>query len=540
MKTASLLGSSRLLLASAVIAAMGGFLFGFDTVVISGAEQKIQSLWQLSDKAHGLAMSAALWGTVLGALLGGWPTDRFGRKPTLFVVGLMYLVSAIWSGLATGVTSFFMARFLGGLGVGISTIAAPLYITEIAPAKLRGRLTGLFQFNIVFGILVAFISNWLLRGTSDADWRWMLGVESLPAIVYTVLCLVMPESPRWLINLRGNRQAGVEVLSQLNPDMGTAELDELADAISHRIEEDEGHSRTAFWSARLRKPILIAFLVAMFNQLSGINAILYFAPRILGMTGLGADAAFIQTIGIGLVNLVFTMLGLWLIDRLGRRTLLFIGSIGYIVSLGAIAYLFIANEAPFRVAANAIAAREAFEQLSTEAISGMPEAKKDSLELNAEAALNTLNASVKESAFKGDKTELSSTSTVEQVRSRADQLMAQSAEQTGLSGRFVLLGIFVFIAAHAVGQGAVIWVLISEVFPNEFRAAGQSLGSATHWVFAALLTLVFPSLVTLFSPGYVFSFFCFMMVLQLVWVVTMVPETKGVPLEELQHQLGIE
>lgn len=247
------MNASKTLLASVAIAAMGGFLFGFDTVVISGAEQKIQSLWQLSDTMHGLAMSAALWGTVLGSLFGGWPTDRYGRKPTLLVIGLLYLVSAVWSGLATDFYSFFLARFLGGLGVGMSTVAAPMYITEIAPAELRGRLTGMFQFNIVFGIVVAFLSNWLLRGTSDVDWRWMLGVEAFPAIFYTLLCFIIPESPRWLINVRGDRDSGLQVLQKLNPTVDTPRLEALADSIAHRMEKGTDRKQTSFWSARLRK-----------------------------------------------------------------------------------------------------------------------------------------------------------------------------------------------------------------------------------------------------------------------------------------------
>lgn len=533
------MNASKTLLASVAIAAMGGFLFGFDTVVISGAEQKIQSLWQLSDTMHGLAMSAALWGTVLGALFGGWPTDRYGRKPTLLVIGLMYLVSAVCSGLATDFYSFFLARLLGGLGVGMSTVAAPMYITEIAPAELRGRLTGMFQFNIVFGIVVAFLSNWLLRGTSDVDWRWMLGVEAFPSLFYTLLCLIIPESPRWLINVRGDRDSGLQVLQKLNPTVDTTRLEALADSIAHRMEEGTDHKQTSFWSARLRKPILLAFLVAMFNQLSGINAILYFAPRILGMTGLQADAAFIQSIGIGLINLVFTMMGLWLIDRLGRRTLLYIGSVGYIVSLGTIAFLFIQNDAAYRVSSSAIAVREAFDQLSTATASSVPDEKRQSLQQKATGAIEALNATLSQAEFPGDKTAIPADSTSEQVQTRTEELMAQAADQAGSSGRLVLFGIFLFIAAHAVGQGTVIWVLISEVFPNEFRAAGQTLGSATHWIFAAALTLVFPLLVNQFSPGYVFGFFCFMMVLQLIWVATMVPETKGVPLEELQEQLGL-
>jgi sugar porter (SP) family MFS transporter len=432
----------------AVIAALGGFLFGFDTVVISGAEKTIQTLWGLNSAMHGLAMSAALWGTVLGSLIGSWPTDRFGRRRTLLCIGALFLVGSLWSSLTHEVYSFMAARFLGGIAIGISTVASPLYIAEIAPPEHRGRLAGMFQFNIVFGILVAFLSNYLLARIGENSWRWMLGVMAVPSILYTLACLAIPESPRWLIGRKGDRAAGASVLRLIypaaSPDEIGSKVDEIA-AVSHdRV--SAGH----FWSMRLKTPILLAFFIAFFNQLSGINAVLYFAPRIFELTGLGAKAALLQSVGIGLTNLIFTFVGLWLIDRLGRKQLLTIGSFGYIASLGLCAWAFF-----------------------------------------------------------------------------SDHMV------------IVPLCIFAFIAAHAVGQGAVIWVFISEIFPNRHRAEGQSLGSFTHWIFAALLTTFFPSMVTAFAPGYVFLFFCGMMALQLVWVRLMVPETKGVPLEQMQKKLGI-
>jgi sugar porter (SP) family MFS transporter len=393
-------------------------------------------------------MASALYGTVLGSLLGGWPTNRFGRRPTLMWIGVLYFVSAVWSGLATGVYTFIIARFIGGLGVGICTVAAPLYIAEIAPPQRRGRLAGMFQFNIVFGILVAFVSNALLERVGEHAWRWMLGVEAIPALVYTVLCFTIPESPRWLIAKKGDRAAGVAVLSRISPDASRDEIELTADAIQASAGERE--TADGFWTRRLRVPIMLAFLVAFFNQLSGINAVLYFAPRIFEMAGLGSQAALLQSIGIGITNLVFTFVGLWLIDRVGRRTLLFVGSYGYIASLGLTSWAFFTGH-------HAI----------------------------------------------------------------------------------VPACIFAFIAAHAVGQGAVIWVLISEIFPNRYRAQGQALGSFTHWAFAALLTTFFPRMVTAFAPGQVFLFFCVMMAIQLIWVFLAVPETKGVPLEAMQKRLGI-
>jgi sugar porter (SP) family MFS transporter len=429
--------------------ALAGFLFGFDTVVISGAEKTIQSLWGLSPGLHGIAMASALYGTVVGALIGGWPADRFGRKATLLWIGVLYFIGAVGSGLAPNVSTFIVARVIGGLGIGISTVAAPLYISEIAPPRYRGRLAGMFQFNIVFGILIAFVSNALLAGIGENAWRWMLGVAAFPSMLYALLCIGLPESPRWLLSRKSDYASGVKVLQRIRPDASEAEIEAQANEIVAASSEKatSGH----FWTRRLRKPILLAIFIAFFNQLSGINAILYFAPRIFELTGLGAKAALLQSIGIGVTNLIFTFVGLWLIDRLGRRTLLFIGSFGYIASLGTIAWAFF-----------------------TEHYSIVP------------------------------------------------------------------VCIFSFIAAHAIGQGAVIWVFISEIFPNRQRAEGQTLGSFTHWTFAALLTTFFPKMVTAFPPGYVFLLFTFMMVLQLIWVKLWVPETKGVPLEQIQKQLGIE
>jgi MFS transporter, SP family, arabinose:H+ symporter len=428
--------------------ALAGFLFGFDTVVISGAEKTIQSLWQLSPGLHGIAMASALYGTVVGSLIGGWPADRFGRKATLLWIGVLYFVGAVGSALATNVGVFVAARVIGGLGIGISTVVAPMYISEIAPPQHRGRLAGMFQFNIVFGILIAFVSNALLAGIGQNAWRWMLGVAAFPSLLYTLFCFGLPESPRWLLSRKADREAAFQVLRRIQPDLSRTDISAEMDSIAapSTVQASSGH----FWTRRLRKPILLAILIAFFNQLSGINAILYFAPRIFELTGLAAKAALLQSIGIGLTNLVFTFLGLWLIDRLGRRTLLYIGSFGYISSLGLVAWAFF-----------------------------------------------TAHYSV------------------------------------------VPVCIFAFIAAHAVGQGAVIWVFISEIFPNRQRAEGQTLGSFTHWIFAAALTTFFPKMVSVFAPGYIFSFFAGMMVLQLIWVRAMVPETKGVPLEQIQQQLGI-
>jgi sugar porter (SP) family MFS transporter len=368
-----------------ITSALAGFLFGFDTVVISGAEQTIQKLWGLSAGMHGLAMGAALYGTVLGSLFGGWPTDKFGRKPTLLFIGLLYILSAVGCAFANDVGVFIAARVIGGIGIGISTVVAPLYISEIAPPAYRGRLAGMFQFNIVFGIIIAFVSNAVIAHFGDANaWRWMLGIAAIPSIIYATMCFGIPESPRWLLSRKGDREAGLKVLELIEPDSSPAQLKAHADELMAAA-KFEKTAASAFWTWRLRVPILLAFLVAFFNQLSGINAVLYFAPRIFEMTGLGEKAALLQSVGIGITNLIFTFVGLWLIDRLGRRTLLFIGSFGYIASLGLTAWAFFTQHYAIVPAC-----------------------------------------------------------------------------------------IFAFIASHAVGQGAVIWVLISEIFPNRHRAEGQT------------------------------------------------------------------
>lgn len=428
-----------------VTASLAGFLFGFDTVVISGAEQHIQALWKLSAGVHGVAIASALYGTVFGSLFGGWPADRFGRRAALLLIGALYLVGAVGSALAADVQMFIAARLIGGIGIGMSTVAAPLYISEIAPPGRRGRLAGLFQFNIVFGILIAYLSNSALAYAGPHAWRWMLGVAAFPSLIFSLSCLTLPESPRWLISRRNDREGAMRVLRLIRPQAAPREIGEEAAAIGAASREEAGAA--SFWDWKLRRPIVLAVSIAVFNQLSGINAVLYFAPRIFQLTGLGAKAALLQSAGIGVTNLIFTCVGLWLIDRSGRRTLLYIGSFGYIASLGLVSWAFF-------------------------------------------------------TAHYG----------------------------------IVPICIFAFIAAHAVGQGAVIWVFIAEIFPDRRRAEGQALGSFTHWMFAALLTSFFPKLVTAFAPGYVFAFFAGMMVLQLVWVKTQVLETKGASFESIQER----
>ena len=429
-----------------ISAALAGFLFGFDTVVISGADKQLQALWNTSDAFHGsVVMAMALWGTVVGAIFGGIPTNKWGRKNTLVIIGILYFVSALGSGLVNDPISFAIFRFLGGLGVGASTIAAPAYVSEISPANKRGRLVSLYQFNIVLGILIAFLSNYLLRNTGAQPWRWMIGIEALPALLYILFVIFIPRSPRWLIS-KGRIEEAEKVLSMINPHIDSRK--ELREIQELDAKEQTGEN---IFLKKYRFPLILAFFITFFNQLSGINAFLYYAPRIFESAGLGESTALLSSIGIGVVNLLFTLLGVFLIDRLGRTQLLLYGSIGYIISLSLVAAAFFLN----------------------------------------------------------------------------------------WGGMWVPVFLFLFIASHAIGQGAVIWVFISEIFPNRLRASGQAFGSSTHWVLAAIIPSSIPFLFSTIGPGYVFAFFAFMMVLQLVFVIFMMPETKGKSLEELSEQLSI-
>lgn len=438
---------NRKIIVWSVTVALGGFLFGLDTAVISGAEQAIQKLWSLNDFWHGTAVAMALYGTVFGAALGGWPSDALGRKKTLFWIGILYFVSALGSALATDVNTFMVFRFIGGLGVGASSVAAPLYISEISPAKSRGQLVAIFQFNIVLGILIAYVSNYALQGIGGEDaWRWMLGVVSIPSVAFIVFVLFVPESPRWLIVKRNEEVEARKVLAIINPGM----VDESVAAIRASVHQELGTKVERFFSRKYSWPILLAFLFALFNQVSGINAVIYYAPRIFKLAGQEASTALLSSAGIGLINLVFTLIGVTLIDRFGRKFLMYIGSIGYIISLSLIANAFF------------------------------------------------------------------------------------SENYAGIT-----YFLFAFIAAHAIGQGAVIWVFISEIFPNQVRAAGQSFGSFTHWIFAALIANVFPLFANDSSSGTgtIFLFFTAMMVLQLLFVAFMMPETKGVSLEDMEKRI---
>ncbi len=429
-----------------IIASLAGLLFGFDTAVISGVTGSLVEVYALTPAGKGAAVSAALWGTLLGALLMGKPGDRFGARDTLRFVGVLYVVSAIGCALAASLESFVVFRFMAGLAIGGSSVLAPVYISEIAPAQRRGALVGLFQFNIVFGILAAYCSNFIIgRVVQGPDvWRWKLAAAAVPALVFSVLMLRIPQSPRWLL-VKGRLEEAVDSLRRLGFSDPAGALRELE---QHSAANPSQGGATLSWKQH-RRPIVLAVTLAMFNQLSGINAILYYLGDIFTAAGFNAVSADLQSVAIGLTNLAATVLAMSIIDRVGRKTLLLIGSVGTALMLAGVAAIMISGQ-----------------------------------------------------------------------------------------DRALLLWLLIgFIAFFAVSQGAVIWVYLSEVFPTPVRARGQSLGSATHWVMNAGISLAFP-VIAAQSQGAPFVFFAAMMVLQLIVVARVFPETKGVTLEQMEQVMA--
>ena len=471
-----------LVIRSAIVASLGGLLFGFDTAVISGAEEKLTKLYALSSTGEGMIVAIATIGTIIGAIIAGKLADHFGRKPVLFWIGILFGVAALATALAPlptltplgngkfeassffPITFFMLFRFLGGIGVGLSSVVAPIYTAEIAPARVRGRLVGLVQFNIVFGILLAYASNAIIREIAHEDiaWRWMLGVMAVPAVFFLIFLATVPETPRWLL-AHGREERAVKISERLTTSQ--AESDEQIAEIKAQIAEDASGGKVAFFTRRYRKVILMAFCIAMFNQLSGINAILYYAPKVMKLAGgeevLGAAFPYVASVIVGLMNLIATMAALTVIDKLGRRQLMIVGSIGYLISLGFLSAIMF--------------------------------------------------------AYKG----------------------GAFAEGSAVPVWLILVGLLAFIASHAFGQGSVIWVFISEIFPNRVRARGQSLGSLTHWVFAFVTTYAFPVLTDKLGGGFAFGIFFLAMIGQLFWVLKVMPETKGIPLEEMEEKLGL-
>ena len=447
--------SRSTLLLSAVVAALGGLLFGFDTAVISGTTHWLEGFFHLGKATLGFTVASAIFGTIAGSLIVGRPADVIGRRNVLFVLAILYLVSALGSALAQHWVMFLIYRFLGGIGVGGSSVVAPMYIAEISPARLRGRMVAIVQVNVVSGMLIAYLSNYLIASLDlgAVEWRWMLGVETVPAFVFFLLLFFIPLSPRWLVAQKRIEQAA-KVLEICGTDHGS--IGDEINEIRASLYQETDHHGERFLSRKFLRPILLAMTIAVFNQLSGINAVLYYAPHIFRMAGAGSNSALLQSVAIGGTFVLFTVLALTVIDRIGRKKLMIAGSIGYIVSLAVTAWAFYVYGTEFGEA----------------------------------------------------------------------------------GGTVVLVSILVFVASHSFGQGTVIWVFISEVFPNRVRARGQALGSFTHWFMAAVISWTFPVIADI-SGGHTFAFYALCMVGQLLWVLTIMPETKGLSLEEIQKRMGI-
>jgi sugar porter (SP) family MFS transporter len=437
---------NAVLLKSTVVAALGGLLFGFDTAVISGTTGQLSQVFHLSSKSLGITVSIAIWGTVVGAMLAGIPGERFGRRDSLRIMALFYLVSALGCALAWNWSSLVFFRFVGGLGIGGSSVLAPMYIAEVAPAKWRGRLVGLFQFNVVFGILLAYFSNYLIARTNpgSAEWRWDLGVAAFPAALFFIMLFTIPRSPRWLVK-KGRVAEARSVLQMTGDKNYERDLQEIVESID--VEQKQAAEK--LFSRRYAFPIFLAVSIGMFNQLSGINAILYYLNDIFGHAGFSRISGNLQAVAIGATNLAFTMVAMSVIDRIGRKTLLLVGSIGTAICLAGVSAIFFSHS--------------------------------------------------------------------------HESLLV-----------WLLIG---YIAFFAFSQGAVIWVYISEVFPNTVRAKGQSLGSFSHWFMNALISGIFP-LMAASSGAYPFVFFSVMMVLQFFVVLFVYPETKGFTLEEMQKEMA--
>jgi SP family arabinose:H+ symporter-like MFS transporter len=435
------------LIKSTVVAALGGLLFGFDTAVISGTTAGFKHTFALSNWGLGFTVAIALVGTILGASLAGLPGDRYGRRDSLRVMAILYLVSALGCGLAWNWDAVLIFRFIGGVGVGGSSVLGPMYIAEIAPAKWRGRLVGVFQVNVVIGILLAYFSNYLIGRAAfgPEDWRWMLGVSGLPALFFFVMLYTIPRSPRWLMQ-KGRKDEARTALQLVGEQNIDAELDDIA----RSIDIEHGHGTEPLFSRKYAKPIFLAVSIAAFNQLSGINAILYYLNDIFARAGFSKMSGDLQAVLIGFTNLIFTLFAMSIIDRFGRKKLLIVGAAGMTVCLAGVAIIFFMN-----------------------------------------------------------------------------------------SNEWLLVWLLVgFIAFFAFSQGAVIWVYISEVFPNRVRAKGQSLGTLTHWLVNAVISFGFPQ-VAAHSRGAPFVFFSAMMLLMFFVVLFYYPETKGITLEDMQRKLGI-
>ena len=437
------------LVKSIIVGALGGLLFGFDTAVIAGTTHQLTQVFSLSPSQLGITVSIALLGTVIGAMCSGVLGDRLGGRESLRILALFYVISALGCAFAWSWPALLFFRFIGGLGIGGSSVLGPVYIAEIAPAKWRGLLVGSFQINVVVGILVAYLSNYLigLAGFGMNEWRWQLGVAALPALLFFIMLFGIPPSARWLVTKNRIPEAR-EVLDSLGSPDGASELEDIIASVHV---DGVAHSEPLFQKKYL-KPIYLAVTVAAFNQLAGINAILYYLNGIFEMAGFSRISGDLQAVAVGAMNLLATFLAMTVIDRVGRKTLLLIGGAGMVLCLSGVAMVFFTQQ----------------------------------------------------------------------------------------HQKMLVWLLVAYIGFFAISQGAVIWVYISEVFPNRVRSKGQSLGSSTHWIMNAIIAFSFPVIAQRFGGAYPFVFFAVMMALMFFVVLFTFPETKGVTLEQMQHKLGIE
>jgi sugar porter (SP) family MFS transporter len=440
---------NRRVVGYSVIVALGGLLFGLETAVMAGAEKPIQALYGLSNVRHGFTVAIAIIGAAVGALSAGYPAERLGRKKVLIFIAFIFSITSLFCALAPNWITLVISRFIGGLAIGASSVLGPMYIAEIAPAHMRGRLVAFFQFNVTFGLLLAYTSNYLFSGIGENAWRWMLGIVTIPSLIFFVLTFIIPESPRWLI--KHNRTGEARDVLLL---CGRVKIEEEIRDVLQSLQTVSGSAAGTLFTKKYFRPILYAVLMGAFNQLSGTNAINYYATRIFGMTGLSANYTYMLPILIGLTKVIVLIIGMFFIDRFGRRSLMLFGSVGLIICMSLIAWSFYGNH---------------------------------------------------------------------------------------FDGPGIIIFLLGYMFFFGLSDGIVIWVFISEIFPNSIRSKGQSLGSFTHWFFAVIISWTFPVAInsTSIGPGNVFMFFAVMMCLQLLFAWKLMPETKGKSLEQIQKDLKI-
>lgn len=504
--------SKRYITTVALTVAIGGFLLGFDATVISGVVPFIKQYFDLTGTAGdlklGWAVSCLGWGALAGNAFAGVLSDRFGRKKVLIVTALLFVVSAILSALSTNFSTFVISRIMAGVAVGGAILIAPVYIAEISPAKLRGSLVSFNQLMIVTGISASFFSNYFLLNTGEHNWRWMLGVEAIPAALYFLFLFAVPESPRWLFG-RGQEQRAREILTKsCGAELAEEELRNLRQSFGQK---ETKSNLSGLFSRKMRFVLFIALALAFFQQITGINAVFYYLPTIFAQTGGGVNAAFQQAVLVGLVNLGMTFVAIWLIDRLGRKPLLLIGASGMTISLLTCSWAF--HSATYQIG------EKSFTMLQTS---------------KAPADLIADLRTVEPTAFRTEKefvSDLEKRLGAERVAAHRDTLVSAGLN---IRATLVLFAIIGFVASFAISLGPVMWVLLSEIFPNQHRGAAISLAGFWNSVVSALVTFIFPWELSNFGAAGTFLGYGLFALAAVIFVFLFIPETKGKSLEELE------